>query len=853
MYPSRQRPAPTKPIVPRKLSFVLPGRRTLSEHLPAEIIHLPVSLAERSEHLRKIIVAHILEEPNDRQIHLTGVDPVGFRFYVEWLRTGRIDFHVSAASKSGSGLLLRDCFDLMFAHIVGSLFEEPDFQDYIIDVMARSLSASQTPDLKILEEVFLEKGISNVLRQFVIDRMFAVERKMLSMMRGTVLAADDGETGCEYHVHEEGKCYRDGVKHIHTNYDLTATNVGANDLNMHPLDRTTAPYCPAAALAAVNYANTRPYTMSSIQYIGSDEWCRAVHGSIRNVEPPDLQRYEKPLPTIPPLTPGCSKSPLFSRPTSQSSIETTPASEGASWHEEAVNLPSTQQLIEQCLSRIPRMNHKQAPSTDGLTDPPQAVKPELVLECLRRLNLLPSDDDPERDTVETQDNNSEHHITDYASDEKNPEIKSKFDIADTASIHPSASADTQCELDPSGRSSPKQVSPSVSPVLRSPKMYHAGNLDVRHRTALLPGPEEAIDFSVPENPAGVPKQPRMSGSAEPTHPYPIAGPYKLAQQLEYYGPRPGERERPRPVGVQSQSLDTGGHEQFEEPEQLASIAFESHPVMCELPGESSSSRPRHLETQERSRQTHLRTTTDRPYSHLGFSHPRIPHESKSQHPYAHLGFSKPQLRIVDAQDSNELLYEEPEHRDKGMGKEREATNADREQAEGSASGISSSMDKQERQRWLIASSLAPSSHPHIYGSLKRKPTPVMPSSYIPRYITPSTPARRTPPRPSTPHSRPRSAFGLASTLIHGHSSAAPKRKPAPERGADWLEQQGRNPFAKEAGSGAEVMEKSRKSRLGEMLRSGNASIDRMAIGMGAVGMLEPMGPVIASERGSEGK
>jgi len=49
------------------------------------------------------------------------------------------------------------------------------------------------------------------------------------------------------------------------------------------------------------------------------------------------------------------------------------------------------------------------------------------------------------------------------------------------------------------------------------------------------------------------------------------------------------------------------------------------------------------------------------------------------------------------------------------------------------------------------------------------------------------------------------------------------------------------------------MEKSRKSRLGEMLRSGNASIDRMAIGMGAVGMLEPMGPVIASERGSEGK
>jgi len=844
MYSQRQRPAPTKPIVPRKLSFVLPGRRTLSEHLPAEIIDLPVSLAERSEHLRKVIVAHVLEKPNDRQIYLTGVDSVGFRLYVEWLRTGRIDFHVSAASKSGSGLLLRDCFDLMFAHIVGSLFEEPDFQDYIIDVMARSLSASQTPDLKILEEVFLEKGISNVLRQFVVDSMFTVERKMLSMMRGTVLAADDGATGCEYHVHEKGKCYREAVKHAHTNYALTATNVGANDLHMRPLDRTTAPYSPAAAsaAAAANYAeNFRPYTMACIQYTGSDEWCREVHGSIRNVEPPDLQRYEKPLPTIPPLKPGCSEGLASSRPTSPSLIETRSASDSASGHEEAVRLPSTQQLIEQCLSLIPCMNHQQAPSTGGLPDSPQAIKPELVLECLRRLNLLPSDDDLERDTVETQDNNSEHHMPDYASEQRNPEIDSKYDIADTASIHSSASADTQCEFDPSGRSSPKQVSPSVKPVLRSPEMHHAGHLDVRQQSALLSRSEGPIDISCPEDTTGVLRQPSTSRSEGLTQPYAIAGSYKLAQQLEYYGPESREWSAPPPVSVQSQSLDTGGHEQLEEPEQPASIAFESHPVICELSGESSSSQPRHLETQERSRQAHLKTTTDRPYSHLDFPHPQIFHESKPQHPYAHLGFSKPQLRIVDAQDSSDLLYEEPGRRNKGKEKEREATNADGEQAECPAFGTFSSMNKQERQRWLIASSLPPSSQPRIYGSLKRKPTPVTASSYVPRYFTPLTQQRRTPPRPSTPHPRPRSAFGLPSTLMHGHSSAAPKRKPAPERGADWLEQQDRNPFAKEAGCEAEVMKKSRKSRLGKLWRSGSPSIDRMAIGMGAVGMLELMG------------
>jgi hypothetical protein len=108
-------------------------------------------------------------------------------------------------------LLLPSCIDLIYAHIVGEAFSTSNFQDYIIDTMAKILNPAQTPDLKILEILFLEKHASSNLKKFIIDRMFAHERRMLGMLRndveGIVTSRSDVK-GCEYHVHEEGMCYK---------------------------------------------------------------------------------------------------------------------------------------------------------------------------------------------------------------------------------------------------------------------------------------------------------------------------------------------------------------------------------------------------------------------------------------------------------------------------------------------------------------------------------------------------------------------------------------------------------------------------------------------------------------------
>jgi hypothetical protein len=837
----RQNLAPAKPIILRTLAFVLPGRRTLSEHLPAEIIDLPVSLAERSTHLRKVIVVHALEKPYERQIHLPGVDSVGFRFYVEWLGSGRIDFKASAVSKSASGLLLRDCFDLMFAHIVGSHFEEPDFQDYIIDVMVQNLSASQTPDLKVLEEVFLEKSISNVLRQFVIDRMFAVERKMLGMMRGTLLPTAEGEAGCEYHSHEAGNCYRDNVKHAraHTDATLANTNVGTNDSNTHHFDDDTMPY--SLTESPTNYTHqSQSSAISNTKYTGPDEWCRELHGSIPSVELPNLQRYEKPLPAIPLPTPGATASPPSSRPLSPASIKVLPTSDSESDQDKAIELPSTQQLIQECLLRLPNSHVAQSHSCNDLPSTSKAARPDIVLDCLRRLNLLPTNDAPERDNVDTRDNASRNHTADAVLEYEDPDTGSNPESADDVSLRSSASADTQCELDFSGRSSPKQVSPFVSPVLRSLEIHHERRFDELPSTAYHSTPEESI---------GVPREP-----------YPIAGPYKRAEKAEYYGPRKA-RPRSQAERARPQSRHRESYDRLQSPIlQESSALEETRPVFCELSGESLAL---HNERQQASTPS-PRTTTARPKSHLGFSHHETRHVGQSQHPYAHLGLSKPRPRIVDSQSSRELLCEEPGVRDKGKGKApqhimtNEKQHVEQYEDRELAFGISSAMNKKQRQRWLIATSLPPLPRHYVLGSVKRKPAPTVNispvrssspsphnaaplrsetpnataastsrSTYLPRYMAPSAPEHPT----ARPTSLPQSEFDFSFSpdlwSPAGNILYPLRRKPAPERGADWLEQQSRNPFAAEAGEGSAAgsVRRSRKSRLGEILRSSGGTVN----------------------------
>jgi hypothetical protein len=138
-------------------------------------------------------------------IQLGDVDPAGFKLYIEWLANG----FVSCSNQRS--MRLDSCIDLIYAHIVGSTFSQPHFQDYIIDTIASVLDPAQAFDQGILELLFLEKHASSVLRQFITDKMFGHDRRMLGMMRNSVediVTAHSDVKGCEYHIHQDGICYK---------------------------------------------------------------------------------------------------------------------------------------------------------------------------------------------------------------------------------------------------------------------------------------------------------------------------------------------------------------------------------------------------------------------------------------------------------------------------------------------------------------------------------------------------------------------------------------------------------------------------------------------------------------------
>ncbi|KAI4620673.1 uncharacterized protein J4E87_006998 [Alternaria ethzedia] len=164
----------------KSVTFVLAGRTTLSEHCPTEHIEVEYAIAERSPYLRIYLPQHVRDDRPLLPIQLGDVDPAGFKLYIEWLITGVVELSTQVS------LQLNACIDLIYAHIVGSAFSQPNFQDYIIDKLASILDPAQTFDQKILEMLYLEKHASTLLRKFVTDKMFAYDRRMLGMLRNSV-------------------------------------------------------------------------------------------------------------------------------------------------------------------------------------------------------------------------------------------------------------------------------------------------------------------------------------------------------------------------------------------------------------------------------------------------------------------------------------------------------------------------------------------------------------------------------------------------------------------------------------------------------------------------------------------
>ncbi|OAG14128.1 hypothetical protein CC77DRAFT_912457, partial [Alternaria alternata] len=189
------------------VTFVLAGRTTLSEHCPTEHIDVDYAIAECSLYLQICLPQHVRDDRPLLPIQLGDVDPAGFKLYIEWLTNGFVSCSTQRSMR------LDSCIDLIYAHIVGSTFSQPHFQDYIIDTLASVLDPAQAFDQGVLELLFLEKHASSVLRKFITDKMFGHDRRMLGMMRNSVedaVTAHSAVKGCEYHIHQDGVCYKQG-------------------------------------------------------------------------------------------------------------------------------------------------------------------------------------------------------------------------------------------------------------------------------------------------------------------------------------------------------------------------------------------------------------------------------------------------------------------------------------------------------------------------------------------------------------------------------------------------------------------------------------------------------------------
>ncbi|KAF1844495.1 uncharacterized protein K460DRAFT_282244 [Cucurbitaria berberidis CBS 394.84] len=378
---------------PTEIIFVLAGRTTLSEHLPGENVTVALTTATRSQYLRTLIGQHASTGRSTTAIELRNVDPVGFNLFIEWLSTKRVTYPFRCTSSVSSGLLLRDCIDLLYAHIVGSQLKEVEFQDYIIDEIARRLDSAQTPDGKVLEVIFVDNGASSVLKRFAIDEMFAVERKMVGMLRGCVEDVT-GTDRCEYHVHEEGKCYRSmkeqKEQRHYRNGSMKKTPWSADE---DPDLKSMASYYLGTMSEARTSEESQPEVLTSedipvetqcsvsrlereyapdIQYFGSAAWSREVHGFQRSSSSRKPHaKSEKPLPPLPMLLP----SPTIPLPP-PNAFQPAPYLLKAEKYED-IEAVRTKTLINTWLQHVP------SSSVELSTQ-------NLIAECLERLALASS-------------------------------------------------------------------------------------------------------------------------------------------------------------------------------------------------------------------------------------------------------------------------------------------------------------------------------------------------------------------------------------------------------------------------------------------------------------------------------
>jgi len=352
----------------KSITFVLAGRTTLSEHCPTEQVEVDYAVAECSPYLRIYLPQHVRDDRPVLPIQLGDIDPAGFKLYIEWLTTGVVNF------SDNRSLQLDSCIDLIYAHIVGSTFSQPNFQDYIIDKLASILDPAQTFDQKILEMLYLEKHASTLLRKFVTDKMFAYDRRMLGLLRNSVEDIVTGTSdvkGCEYHIHEDGVCYRLGrpgeFEEMERGNDLGGKKWSIDDdpelnaMAAQYLGKAKTTSTTASKPRKIPPTTRRPSTeirQSSRKSLVSQLKIPLSHNMYEN----NLHHQESTL---------SSRTLRSPRPSTRSLTPDIDVDKPLPPSPEPPQAPSTSDLVLECLGRLPPA-------------PEQSSTRELIDECLAR-------------------------------------------------------------------------------------------------------------------------------------------------------------------------------------------------------------------------------------------------------------------------------------------------------------------------------------------------------------------------------------------------------------------------------------------------------------------------------------
>ncbi|KAF2243493.1 hypothetical protein BU26DRAFT_570183 [Trematosphaeria pertusa] len=188
--------------------------------------------SQSSQHELAASEAVTADDSNDSSLtRISVLDPHAFDLYRIYLRTGRIHYCISETSLDGDNKYTwQHCWSLINAYILGTTMEDIEFADRVMDILGDKIAPGVCADHDTIHHIFTSEGMSNQLRQFVVDRCIDAGAKNfrkedtgrlpeayvhLALETALERISDGGQrqssasAGCEYHMHRRpSRCYK---------------------------------------------------------------------------------------------------------------------------------------------------------------------------------------------------------------------------------------------------------------------------------------------------------------------------------------------------------------------------------------------------------------------------------------------------------------------------------------------------------------------------------------------------------------------------------------------------------------------------------------------------------------------